>query len=176
MFIIMWQLRLACCHLGEGAMSRYTGDGGDFLSQSLPASSFLKGIQAGWEALWWRGKAATEKRRSGGERKWKCDGSSNAVYRNVSSGKGDILSVATQKKKKKKKRWQIAPLSEWPSILRGPNLSSPIKAIGAQQSGLVAQWLVRAKLIGCNVWQLSGVYANWVNFYVSCQVSVHQYV
>lgn len=36
-------------------------------------------------------------------------------------------------------------------FLRGPNLSSPIKAIGAQQSGLIAQWLVRAKLIGCNV-------------------------
>lgn len=36
-------------------------------------------------------------------------------------------------------------------LLRGPNLSPPIKAIGAQQSGLIAQWLFRAKLIGRNV-------------------------
>lgn len=67
MFVIMWQLCLACCHLGEGAMSRYTGDGGDFLSQSLPANSLLKGIQAGWEALWWRG-SCNNKRGDQGEK------------------------------------------------------------------------------------------------------------
>lgn len=36
-------------------------------------------------------------------------------------------------------------------FLRGPNLPSPIKVIGAQQSGLIAQKLVRAKVNGCNV-------------------------
>lgn len=70
------------------------------LSQSITSSK----LAPERDTSWMRGslmerKGCNRKEEIRGK-KGKCDGSSNAVYRNTSSGNGDILSVATQKKKK----------------------------------------------------------------------------
>lgn len=62
----------------------------------------------------------------------------------MSSGDGDMLVLTTKKKKKRKKKSPVKVVTncsgkQSAKFLEEPNLSAPIKVIGAQRSGPVAQ-------------------------------------
>ncbi len=101
---------------------------------STVANSFLQGARAGWEVLWWRAKTGTKKRRL-----WKGEMVTAPLMHYTKTCPLEKVIYCRWPPKNAGEAVTNYNTEQMAAFLRGPNLSSPIKAIGPQQSGLIAQ-------------------------------------